>query len=89
MIWADKFYTLRNHIIHGENVWMQEFVFQRRQGHLEIAVLFFVLLVKELINEKLRSKGKFFMDNVTWTKYHTGIEVKEGFIYERSTTPRK
>jgi hypothetical protein len=89
VIWADKFYTLRNHIIHGENVSMQEFVFQRRQGHLVIAVLFFVLLVKELINEKLRRKGKYFLDNITWTKYHNGHEVKEGFIYERSTAPRK
>lgn len=32
VIWADKFYTLRNHIIHGEHLSMQEFVFQRRQA---------------------------------------------------------
>ena len=51
---------------------MQEFVFQGRQGHLVIAVSFFVLLVKELINEKLRRKGKYFQDNITWTKYHNG-----------------
>ena len=89
VIWADKFYTLRNHIIHGEPVSMNEFAFQRRQGHLDIAVLFFVLLVKELINENLKRKGKYFLDNITWTKYDTGIEVKEGFIYERSTAPRK
>ncbi len=68
---------------------MKEFVFQRRQGHLDIAVLFFVLLVKELINEKLRRKGKYFMDNITWTKYHNGYETREEFVYERSAAPRK
>jgi hypothetical protein len=89
VIWADRFYTLRNHIIHGEHLSRQEFVFQRREAHLVIAVLFFVLLVKELINDKLRRKGKYFLDNITWTKYHNGHEVKEGFIYERNTAPRK
>ncbi len=89
VMWADRFYSLRNHIIHGENVSMQEFMFQRRQGHLVIAVLFFVLLVKELINEKLRRKGKYFLDNITWTNYHNGYEPREEFVYERSTAPRK
>lgn len=89
VIWADKFYTLRNHIIHGEHLSMREFIFQRKQRHLDIGVMFFVLLVKELINEKLRRRSKYFTDNITWTKYFNGYETKEEFVYERGVPPRK
>jgi len=68
---------------------MREFVFQRKQRHLDIAVMFFVLLVKELINEKLRRKSRYFTDNITWTKYFNGYETKEEFVYERNIPPRK
>ena len=63
---------------------MQEFVFQRKQGHLGIAVMFFVLLVKELINEKLRRKSKYFTDNITWTKYSNSYETKEVYWIQKA-----
>jgi hypothetical protein len=88
VVWADKFYTLRNHIIHGEKVPMKEFYFRNRQSHLDIGPMFFVLIVKELINEKLRLKRKYFTDEVFWEKYNDGLNDREGFVYKDSSTAR-
>lgn len=79
-IWADSYYTLRNHIIHGDKVRTEDLVFKRTQRHLDIAVLFFVLLVKMLVNEKFRKK--IFYDEVTWQK------SKGGFVYDRKDLNR-
>ena len=54
-IWADRFYTLRNHIIHGEKINNKELKF-KSQPHFYIALLFFIVAIKQLINEKLNSK---------------------------------
>lgn len=66
VIWADKFFTLRNHIIHGERVKREEFWFRKSQRHFDIAVLFFILLVKKLINE--RRGEEVFTDEISWGK---------------------
>ena len=49
-IWADRFYTLRNHIIHGEVVTDSEYVFRGEQHHPVIAPFFFVLSIQRMIN---------------------------------------
>jgi hypothetical protein len=63
-IWADKFYTLRNHIIHGLKIPKEQYVFKKNQRHTDIALLFFIFLVKQQINKSLR--GKIFIHLITW-----------------------
>jgi len=81
-IWADIYYTLRNHIIHGSKVKPNDFAFKNVQRHIDIATLFFVLLVKKLINEK-RPKKQIFFDEIKWgkTKDRDTDDTFEGFIY--------
>lgn len=80
VIWADAYYTLRNHIIHGDRVNPKEFIFKGKQRHLDIAILFFVLLIKKMINEK--QNKKIFYDEIEWGKTIDGDDVYEGFIYK-------
>jgi hypothetical protein len=61
--WADRFYTLRNHIIHGDNVKPGEFV-HGRQNHEDLALWFFLLSVKYVINDILRQR--LFYDELRW-----------------------
>lgn len=77
--WADRFYSLRNHIIHGTIVPPTEFVFEH-QRHTDIAVLFFVLLVKKLLNQKLGST--VFFDEIEWAKFtDSHSHEHDGFVY--------
>lgn len=80
-IWADTYYTLRNHIIHGDIVKPQDFAFKGKQRHIDIAILFFILLVKKLINQKPPGK-KIFYDEIEWGKEGDGDDVYEGFLYK-------
>lgn len=86
VIWADAYYTLRNHIIHGDRVNNIEFFFKGKQRHLDIGVLFFMLLVKKLINEK-RGK-KIFYDELEWGKTIDGNDTYEGFVYKNRELAR-
>jgi nicotinamide mononucleotide adenylyltransferase len=75
VFWADRFYTLRNHIIHGEAIRRTELSFYN-QTHCQIALWFFLIAVKQLINEAFGKKcfydyikyetGKFIYDNGIW-----------------------
>lgn len=85
-IWADIFYTLRNHIIHGDVVKPDDFIFKGKQQHLDIAVLFLALLVKKLINEKF--KKRLFYDEISWCKTNDGMNNYEGFIYKDNDLTR-
>jgi hypothetical protein len=77
VIWADRFYTLRNHIIHGEKIDKSKLIF-KKQRHQDIALLFFILSVKKLINEIF--KKDVFYDQVLWKD---GVfKYKEGGIYK-------
>jgi hypothetical protein len=83
VIWADTYYTLRNHIIHGNTVKNDDFIFMKVQRHIDIAILFFVLLIKKLINEKSLRK-KIFFDEIVWTKTNDDFDKYEGFIYSNN-----
>jgi hypothetical protein len=77
--WADRFYTLRNHIIHGDEVSLSDFLFES-QRHMDIATMFFILLTKKLLNERFGEK--IFYDRITWDRFMDGNgDQKEGFIY--------
>jgi hypothetical protein len=61
VMWADRFYTLRNHIIHGENIPHKSYFFYG-QPHHHLGLWFFLVSVKKIINE---SMGKtIFYDSV-------------------------
>lgn len=77
--WADRFYSLRNHIIHGTIVPLTDFVFEY-QRHTDIAILFFVLLVKKLLNQK--SGSTIFFDEIEWSKFtNSHGNEHDGFVY--------
>lgn len=77
VVWADRFYTLRNHIIHGEKINNKKLIF-KKQRHQDIALLFFVLSVKMVINEIL--KKDMFYDKVLWEDEI--FKYKEGSLYK-------
>lgn len=80
VMWADRFYVLRNHIIHGTTVPPLEFIFER-QRHIDIAVMFFVVLVKKLLNQRLGST--IFFDEIAWSKFTDGDNNEhDGFVYD-------
>ncbi len=79
VLWADSFFQLRNHIVHGNFVPSEEYLFHEGNRHTDIAILFFVLLVKKLINEKVRRKEKPFLDYIEWKKRE---DQSTGFHYE-------
>jgi len=56
VMWADRFYTLRNHIIHGESVAERGFWFYG-QPHYQLGLWFFLVSIKRMINESLGTKN--------------------------------
>lgn len=77
VLWADSFFQLRNQIIHGDIVPQEMYQFKLGDRHLDIAVLFFCLLVKELLNEGKPTKP--FDDQIEWKQREDGTM---GFHYE-------
>lgn len=73
-IWADRFYTLRNHIVHGENVPEREYVFRGAQHHLVIAPLMFMSCIKGLIDQWLigASRRRAFFEKMDWVVIEPG-----------------
>jgi hypothetical protein len=66
-IWADQFYTLRNHIIHGLKINTKDYIFKKTQRHFDIALLFFIFFIKAQINKSL---GKLvFSQRIEWEEY--------------------
>lgn len=80
VVWADKIFSLRNKIIHGNKIDASEFSFRNKQGHMHISLMFFILLVKKRINKILRKK--MFYDTITWKKVEDKFEPHEGFEYD-------
>jgi hypothetical protein len=86
VMWADKFYTLRNKIIHGSPLKPADFVFCDKQRHFDIAVLFFVLGLKKIMGNT--SSVAETADQIVWEKHEDpdgsdGEENYEGFVYEK------
>lgn len=66
-IWADRFYALRNHIIHGRDVRQAEYLY-RGQHHLMISPMFFVLSLKHLACDAIEGieGAPYFRDRIVW-----------------------
>lgn len=85
VMWADKFYTLRNDIIHGSPLKVTDFDFRDKQRHLDIAVLFFVLGLKKIMGNTPQVKQT--VDEIVW-RSHDDMDGEdeeyqyEGFCYE-------
>lgn len=83
-IWADSFYTLRNHIIHGDNPKHKDFLFQGKQIHTDIALLFFVLCIKKQMGVSVK---EYYCDSeIEWEKWTnpSGMNPSkmESFVYK-------
>lgn len=66
--WADRFFTLRNHIMHGLIPKPREYLFGKWQRHFDVALYFFIFFIKREIEKSLRKE--IFGDDVvykTWT----------------------
>jgi len=71
--WADRFFTLRNHIIHGHVPKEDEYCFGKWQRHFDIATYFFILCLKRKIEEVLG--GDIFGDDVEWKTWTDELEL--------------
>lgn len=76
-LWADSFFELRNQIIHGDLVPEAMYQFRNTERQLDISVLFFVFLVKSLLNEGMSEKP--FWDTIEWKQRDNNTT---GFHYE-------
>lgn len=74
-------------IIHGEKVEPNDFLFKGDQRHYDIALLFFILIIKKQIEKILRNK-KYCCDyEINWKSWKDEISqpeltMKSGFVYE-------
>jgi hypothetical protein len=78
-IWADRLYTLRNHIAHGETIPQREYEFRGRQHHLVISPLMFVSCTKRLLEAALESSSKCrpFFERIVWGQIRPADEYDE------------
>ena len=84
-IWADRFYTLRNHIIHGERVSASRYVYRGSQHHVLIAAAFFVHVAKRLIESALSAVGRpvKFYSRIDWHEPGRRPDEEDGDDEER------
>ncbi|HSW37477.1 MAG TPA: hypothetical protein VLG37_03880 [Candidatus Saccharimonadales bacterium] len=86
VMWADKFYSLRNNIIHGSPIRPQDYNFSDKQGHFDISILFFVLGLKKIMGTTPQIKQT--VDEITWKKTSDEVDLDEdeddyeGFSYD-------
>lgn len=57
-LWAERFYQLRNGIVHGDSLSRRDYVFRGAQHHVLIAAHVFVACTKALINEAFRARSR-------------------------------
>ncbi|HEY4321947.1 MAG TPA: hypothetical protein VGM77_12320 [Gemmatimonadales bacterium] len=87
-MWADRFYTLRNHIIHGNVVRRDEYRFRGQQHHHTAAVRVFVAALSQTIDRARIARGakRVFFSSLRWERWeddndmpptnHAGFVVK-------------
>ena len=77
--WAESFYRLRNYVVHGDRVRGRHFKFRERMFHFDLATMFFIVLIKKLINESLIRK--VFDEDIIWNKSEQTFEHVDRFIH--------
>jgi len=87
-MWADRFYVLKNHIIHGEKNKRSDFIFYGQRHH-DLGLWFFIVAVKQLLNEDFGKK--YFYDCITIVEnkfeYDSGLLRKAFEMALKQTTP--
>ena len=82
--WADRFFTLRNHISHGYVPKANEYLFGSWQRHFDIALFFFIFCIKRKMEEIL--KRDIFNDDVVWKSWTDDLQTTPveytGFEYD-------
>jgi hypothetical protein len=76
--WAESFYQLRNCVVHGGRIKGKYFKFREKMFHFDIATMFFVVLIKKLINENL--KRKIFDEDILWNRSEKVFEYVDRSI---------
>ncbi len=72
-IWADRFFTLRNHIAHGLMPKPKEYIFGTWQRHFDIALYFFIACLNIQINEGF---GKIILGgDIHWKSWVDDLRV--------------
>lgn len=62
--WADSFYQLRNNIVHSGIIRKTHYKFRKKEFHFNIATLFYIVLIKKLINISYINKP--FNEDISW-----------------------
>lgn len=78
--WVDRFFTLRNHIIHGTKLSANDFFFGN-QRHFDLALTFFVLTLKKILN--IEEDDDIFIDYLIWNA------KEKKFSYEDNDLSRR
>jgi hypothetical protein len=84
VMWADRFYLLRNAIIHGSRIKPRDYYFRGKQRYIDIAIIFFVYAVKKML-EPLPGSGSPYLDSIKWEKHKEFPDddfEHEGFLYD-------
>lgn len=76
--WAESFYQLRNCVVHGERIKEKYFKFREKMFHFDIATMFFVVLIKKLINENIRRK--IFDEDILWNRSEKAFKYEDRSI---------
>lgn len=84
VMWADRFFTLRNHITHGLVPKEKEYLFGTWQRHFDISLYFFIFCLKRTIDITL--KTEIFDDDIVWKTWEDELQVGPikytGFKYD-------
>ena len=78
--WADRIYSLRNKIMHGEAIKDEDYIFEGKQRHMDIGPMFFILSLKKELNRFLRREHYF--DRIEWKRPEAKEKDYEGFVYD-------
>jgi hypothetical protein len=67
-LWAERFYQLRNGIVHGDQLRRSDYVFRGAQHHALIAAHMFIACTKSLVNEAYRERARSapHSDRIFW-----------------------
>jgi hypothetical protein len=84
--WADRFYALRNKIIHGDSLEPDDYQFESKHPHFLIGMLFFLLSMKKLLNTEFTTR--IFHDHILWNAGSESDDSYAGFVYESGVFER-
>lgn len=79
VMWADRFYSLRNKIIHGDDIKISDYRFENNH-HFFIGIWFYLVFVKKIINNYFDKK--IFYDTIIYNseekifKYESNMILK-------------